>query len=223
MPSPGGYWLCAPSWMAATAACSTSAGPSVSGNPWPRLTLPVATASADISAKIVVPNPCIRATSGSTTVTPASLRAPSCGTGSAAGAQLRAVLGGENHLAQTHRRGGDLDALVLAAELQRLLEGQLPVRDEPHQLLARGRADVGELLLPGGVDVHVVRAGIFADDHAFVHLRAGADEYRASLLEAEQRICRDRAAAIRDERPGRAGAQFARPRLVSVEHVMQQA
>ena len=39
------------------AASSTSLGPSVSGNPCPRLMAPVATASADISAKIVVPNP----------------------------------------------------------------------------------------------------------------------------------------------------------------------
>ena len=37
------------------------AGPSVSGNPWPRLIEPVRTASALISAKIVVPSPAIRA------------------------------------------------------------------------------------------------------------------------------------------------------------------
>ena len=55
-PRPGGYWL-RPPRMASTAASSTSGGPSVSGNPWPRLMAPVATASADISAKIVVPNP----------------------------------------------------------------------------------------------------------------------------------------------------------------------
>ena len=36
---------------------TTSAGPSVSGKPWPRLIDPVRTASADISAKIVVPKP----------------------------------------------------------------------------------------------------------------------------------------------------------------------
>src|SRR6476646_3666515 len=57
MPGPGGYWL-SPSRIAATAASRTSGGPSVSGKPWPRLTLPVAMASADISAKIVVPKPC---------------------------------------------------------------------------------------------------------------------------------------------------------------------
>ena len=56
MPSPGGYWLW-PSRIAATAASITAAGPSVSGKPCPRLTAPVRTASADISAKIVVPKP----------------------------------------------------------------------------------------------------------------------------------------------------------------------
>ena len=56
MPIPGGYWLW-PARMAATAASITSGGPSSSGKPWPRLMEPVATASADISAKIVVPKP----------------------------------------------------------------------------------------------------------------------------------------------------------------------
>lgn len=45
-----------PARRARTAASRISSGPSVSGNPWPRLIDPVRTASADISAKIVVPN-----------------------------------------------------------------------------------------------------------------------------------------------------------------------
>src|SRR5215471_1516454 len=57
MPAPGGYWLPRPARIASAAAMAISAGPSVSGKPWPRLTEPVATASSDISAKIVVPNP----------------------------------------------------------------------------------------------------------------------------------------------------------------------
>ena len=56
MPGPGGYWFWPPR-SAATAASITSCGPSVSGKPWPRLIAPVRVASADISAKIVVPNP----------------------------------------------------------------------------------------------------------------------------------------------------------------------
>src|SRR5487761_837258 len=55
MPGPGGYWF-SPARIAATAASATSEGPSVSGNPWPRLMEPVATARAVISAKIVVAN-----------------------------------------------------------------------------------------------------------------------------------------------------------------------
>lgn len=57
MPGPGGYWLPLPSRMARMAASAISAGPSVSGKPWPRLMEPVLRASADISAKIVVPKP----------------------------------------------------------------------------------------------------------------------------------------------------------------------
>src|SRR5215472_18221598 len=57
MPAPGGYWLPRPARIASAAALAISAGPSVSGNPWPRFTDPVETASSDISAKIVVPRP----------------------------------------------------------------------------------------------------------------------------------------------------------------------
>src|SRR5689334_2448611 len=56
-PGPGGYWLW-PARMAATAASATSAGPSVSGKPCPRLIDPVRTARTDISLKIVVVKGC---------------------------------------------------------------------------------------------------------------------------------------------------------------------
>ena len=52
MPMPGAYWL-APASSAASAAATTDAGPSTSGNPWPRLSAPVRTARADISLKTV--------------------------------------------------------------------------------------------------------------------------------------------------------------------------
>src|SRR5690606_36065582 len=58
-PIPGAYWLW-PARIAATAASATSAGGSKSGKPCPRLTASWATASAVISAKIVVPKPCRR-------------------------------------------------------------------------------------------------------------------------------------------------------------------
>ena len=49
---PGAYWLWPPR-SAATAFAITSGGPSTSGNPWPRFTDWVRTASADIAEKIV--------------------------------------------------------------------------------------------------------------------------------------------------------------------------
>jgi len=47
--------------IARAAAAAISGGPSLSGKPCPRLTDPVVVASADISAKIVVPIPASRA------------------------------------------------------------------------------------------------------------------------------------------------------------------
>ena len=61
IPMAGGYWLW-PARMASIAASSTEAGPSVSGNPWPRFTESVANARADISPKMVEPKPAIRCT-----------------------------------------------------------------------------------------------------------------------------------------------------------------
>src|SRR6478672_5704497 len=52
MPGPGGYWL-RPDRSASTAASTAPAGPSWSGKPCPRLRLPVRTARADISEKMV--------------------------------------------------------------------------------------------------------------------------------------------------------------------------
>src|SRR5215212_9901921 len=57
------------------AASATTLGPSVSGKPCPRLIAPVRTASADISAKIVVPKPCRRdVRNGTSPMAPAGYR-----------------------------------------------------------------------------------------------------------------------------------------------------
>src|SRR3954463_7168503 len=72
MPGPGGYWF-SPLRSAVTAAASISGGPSVSGKPWPRFTAPVRTASADISAKTVVPKPCRRSAREGARSVPGSL------------------------------------------------------------------------------------------------------------------------------------------------------
>src|SRR5215469_8465680 len=65
-------------------------------------------------------------------------------------------LGIEDRLAHPHRCRGHLDALVVGAELQGLLEAEQARRDQPLEFLTSRLADIGELLLLGDVDIHVV-------------------------------------------------------------------
>ena len=86
-------------------------------------------------------------------------------------------------LAQADRVGRDLDALVVADVLQRLVEREPVVRDELDLLVGARGADVGLLLLAHRVDVEVLGAGVLADHHALVDLLARADEQLAALLQ----------------------------------------
>src|SRR5664279_6479617 len=54
IPAIGGYWL-RPARIAASTASTSFGSQSKSGKPWPRLTAPRSSASADITVKIVVP------------------------------------------------------------------------------------------------------------------------------------------------------------------------
>src|SRR5690606_18429579 len=89
-----------------------------------------------------------------------------------AGGGAAALLRVQDDLADTHGLRGHLDALVLAAELQGLLQRELAGRDHVLRGVRGGRTHVGELLLLGDVHVHVVGAGVLADDHALVDLGA---------------------------------------------------
>ena len=60
----------------------------------------------------------------------------------------------------THHVRSDLDAFVFPAELQSLLQRQLPRGDQPFELLTGRGPHVGELLLLRRVDVHVVGPGV---------------------------------------------------------------
>ena len=93
----------------------------------------------------------------------------------------------EHGLAQPDRLGRHLDALVLAQELERLVEREDLRGHEPLEHVGRGRAHVRQVLLAHGVDVEVLRAAVLADDHALVELVAGGDEQRAALLQRGQR------------------------------------
>src|SRR6478735_8775344 len=134
-----------------------------------------------------------------------------------------ALAGVEDDLADADRLGRHLDALVLAAELEALLEAELARRHDLLEVVRGGGAHVGELLLLGDVDVHVVGAGVLADDHALVDLGGRLDEERAALLEVDHGIGGDDALAVRDERTARAGRDGAEPRLVVLEDVVGDA
>src|SRR5437899_4966137 len=129
----------------------------------------------------------------------------------------------EDRLAQTNLLGSDLDALVLADELESLLEREQARRDQPHQLLGGGGPYVRQLALFGGVHVHVVRARVLPHDHALVDVLTGADEERAALLQVQQRVARRRAASVGHERARGPGAKLAAPRLEPVEDMVQHA
>ena len=116
----------------------------------------------------------------------------------AAVARRRTLLRGQDHLAQAHGVGRHLDALVVADELERLVERELLGRDQAHQLVRGRGAHVGELLLLDRVHVEIVRARVLADDAALVDLVAGRREERAALLQIEER---ERVGVARAGRP----------------------
>src|SRR5690606_12202752 len=121
----------------------------------------------------------------------------------------------EDDLADAHRLRGHLDALVVARELQGLLQREAPRRDEVLEGVGGGRPHVRLLLLPGDVDVHVTPAGALADDLPLVHGRARLDDEGAALLEVDHRVRGHRAGTVGDHRPGGTGVDRAVPRLVT--------
>ena len=121
------------------------------------------------------------------------------------------------------RLGRDLDALVLAAELQALLEREPLRRDQLLEVVGGGGPDVGLLLLLGDVDVHVVGAGVLADDHALVDLGGGLDEEHAALLQRRHGVRRRRTGAVGDQRAVVARADLAGPRVVALGDVVGDA
>src|SRR6478609_10626374 len=129
----------------------------------------------------------------------------------------------EDDLADPDRLGRDLDALVLAAELQRLLQAEPARGHQALEHLGAGGAHVGELLLLADVDVHVLRAGVLADDHALVDLGGRVEEHHAALLQVEHGVCRGHAGAVGDQRAVLAGLDLAVPRLVALEDVVGDA
>src|SRR3546814_8808589 len=88
--------------------------------------------------------------------------------------------------------------------------------------LGRGRPDVVELLLLGGVDVHVVSACVLADDHPLVDGGPRAHEHHAALLQGRQRESGGGTAAVGHQRTVGPALALVRPRLHPLEDVVAQ-
>src|SRR5690349_13493218 len=122
----------------------------------------------------------------------------------------------QDNLADAHDLGGHLDALVLAGELEGLLEREVARGDEVLEVVGRRGPHVRELLLLGDVHVHVLVAGVLAHDLALVDLLRGLDEERATLLQVDHGERRDGTRAVGDERAVDARLDGAGPRLVAL-------
>src|ERR1700730_2206946 len=81
--------------------------------------------------------------------------------------------------------------------------------NQANGFVGAGRAHVGLLFFFGDVDVHVLLAGVFAEDHAFVDLDSGADEELTAFLNIPQSKRGGDAGAVGDKRSRGAQRHFA--------------
>lgn len=108
----------------------------------------------------------------------------------------------QNFFAQADGFGGDFDEFIVGNEFDGLFEAEFAMGNEANGFVGGRRAHVGELLFAGDVDFHVLFAGIFADDHAFVDVHGGADEKFAAFLQTPKGVRGGDARAIGDESAG---------------------
>jgi hypothetical protein len=126
------------------------------------------------------------------------------------------IVGVQDDLADADGLRGDLDALVFAGELEGLFEGQVARRRQVLEGVGGSGTHVGELLFLGDVDVHVVGAGVLADDHALVDLGGGLHEEGAALLQVDHGERRHNTGAVGDHRTVGAVLDRTGPRLVAL-------
>src|SRR5579884_1856526 len=89
----------------------------------------------------------------------------------------------EVELPQANRFRRHLDQLIFLDVFEGQLQRQLSRRLEDDALVGRGRADIGQLLLPADIHRQVVVSAVLANDLTLVHRLAGADEENPALLE----------------------------------------
>src|ERR1700733_12810835 len=110
-----------------------------------------------------------------------------------------AAIGLQDLLAHAEGLRGHLDELVVGDELDALLEGELLVGHEADGGVRARGAHVRELLFTNAVDVEIVVARVFADDHALVDFNTVGDEEDTAVLEAFERVGSGGALSVGDE------------------------
>src|ERR1700685_4590889 len=134
----------------------------------------------------------------------------------------RALVGLQNFLAQADGFRSDLDELIVGDEFDGLLQAQLAMWNEADCFVRARRAHVGLLLFLADVDVHVLLARIFANDHAFVYFDGRADEELAAFLNIPERKCSRWTGTIGHQGTRRAQRHFAGVIRPSVENRVDQ-
>src|SRR5882672_12431965 len=130
-----------------------------------------------------------------------------------AGANLlpaaRALVVRQNLFAQADGFGRNFHVFIVSDEFDGLLQAKFTMRNQADGFIRAGGAHVGEFFFARDVYFHVLLAGIFADDHAFVHVDGWPDEKFATLLNIPKRIGGGNSGAVSNQRARRAQRHFA--------------
>lgn len=129
----------------------------------------------------------------------------------------------EDGLAEAQGLGRDFEEFVVADEFHALLEGEDGRRDEAQGIVGAGGAGVRQVLRLADVADDVFRAAALADDHAFVHVDAGADEEGAAVLRVEEAVGGGDAGLVDDDGASLTGLDVALVRRVAVEELVHDA
>ena len=109
------------------------------------------------------------------------------------------------------------DILVIAHELDGLLQIHDPRRDQSYRFIGRRCAHIRELLFLHDVHVQIHVARVLTHDHPFVDFGSGRDEDLPAFLQIPDRIRRRLPCAICDKRSRRSRRNFSLPGHISAE------
>ena len=136
---------------------------------------------------------------------------------------LHALVVVQDLLADAQILRGDLQQLILCQELQAALQAQLADGDQAQSVIGTGSTGIGQVLGLADVDIHILAGSGVADDHALVHLFAGAHQQGAALLSVEQAVGDGLAGLKADQRTGGAVGDHASPDIVAVKDLVDDA